>query len=367
MECTSKLKQVNATAERANRAVRFTKQQKQKRTARFDRYAFLKQTFAPLVADGEGELKQSEAIECGFYQSRDNICGLYGWDIKTKSNLPFPFNLSQDLEKLKQQLNVSDKDASLHLVQDACHPARLVTIKTCGSSSVLFYIPVRPMLILCENPTTQAVGELVLSVFAYLYKVVGVPHFSSDYSYLADQYAMLEDWWVNDEGYSEDEQERAEHIAFFAELEQRGKVSLMMVGERENLNKFAQRVENFSANTQAEWAFENTAREFFKLYADYPTRNLNENNYPPFGLDEDEPTIRLEQYLHFFWDFDQIVHQQFMDCINAELNECGAIDEPTTFQYFDTPQMAATHEHDFEIRLFSLLHELTDNLIDLSK
>lgn len=367
MECTSISRSVHAKAERASRTGRFAKQQKQKRTAGFDRYAFLKQSFAPLVAEEEDELQQSEDIEQGFYQSMGNLCGLYGWIVPTPSGLPFPFNLARDLQVVKERLKGSDEDADLRLLQDAEHPAQLATIKSYGSGSVLFYIPVRPMLGLIEHTTTQAVGELMLSVFTYLYKVVGVSHFASEYSYLADQYGMLEDWWVNDEEYSEDEQERAEHIAFFSELEERGKVSLMMMGARENLDKFSERMENFTANTSAERAFENTARKFWKLYTDYPTRNINENSYPPFGWDEDEPSIHMEQYLHFFWDFDQIVHQQFMDCINAELNEYGAIDEPTTFQFFDTPQTTDSHDHDFETRLFALLHELTDNLIDLSK
>ncbi|RZK43316.1 MAG: hypothetical protein EOO90_03390 [Pedobacter sp.] len=367
MEYTSVSRQVNATFERASRTGRFVKQQKQKRTERFDRYAFLKQVFQPVVETGEGTLNESEKIELGFYNSARHLCDLYGWEHLVPNCKPFPFNLACDIKTLRQRLKMSDENLDLRILQDEMHPARLATIKTCNSGSVLFYLPVKPMLDLLEKSETQVVGELILSVYAYLFQIVGVNHFASDFSYLADQYAMIAEWYMYDEGYSENEEERAEHLAFFEEVNERGKVSLMLMEEKCHLEKFPMRMKTFIANTPEQWEFEKTARAFLKLYEDYPNWAIGDRIIRPFGTDEDEHSIILEQYLHFYWDWTQLVQQQFMDCINAELNECGAMDEPTTFQYFDTPQPINTHDHDFETRLFALLHELIDNLIDLSK
>ena len=367
MECTSIPRSVRPTDGRASRTGRFGKPQKPKRTARFDRYAFLKQSFAPMVAGGLGELSDSVQIENGFYTSAEHLSSLYGWERVAPSGLPFPFNLARDMEQLKMRLKIVDENLDLRLLQDENHPARLATVKTCNSGSVLFYLPVKPMLDLLENDQTQVLGELVLSVFSYLYRVVGVNHFAHDFSYLANQYAMIEEWYTYDEGYSEDEEERAKHLAFFEQVNERGKVSLMLMADRANVDSFAGRMETFVAHTPQAWEFEKTVRAFLKLYADYPERAIGDTVMRPMSIDEDEHLIFLDQYLHFYWDSGQLIQQQLMDCINAELNECGAIEEPTTFQYFDTPQSSVTHDHDFETRLFALLHELTDNLIDLSK
>ncbi|MBB2145730.1 hypothetical protein GM921_09550 [Pedobacter sp. LMG 31464] len=346
------------------RTGRFAIPQKQKRTKRFDRHAFLKQEFAPLLSDFHDELFYQKEIEKGFYCSAKNLCKLYGWEEFPLSPMPYPFNLAVGMDILRERLKIADGDLDIRLLQDSNFPARIATVKTCPSGSVLFYLPVAPMLRLIEKKESQIVGELLLSVYAYLFQVVGIEHFAGEESYLGYTYAMLEDWWDNDEDYQQED--KVAHDVFFSELWERGKVSLMMMAQRENFELFAHRMECFSANTTAEWEFEETAREIFALYQQYPARGIGGNIFPPFGNDGDEATIRVEQYMHFFWDFNEMVHDQFMDCINAELNECCLIDEPTTLQYFDVPQSKDTHDHDFETRLFALLHELSDNIIDLS-
>lgn len=326
--------------------------------------AFLKQRFYPLAS---GETVADPTATCrlvqGFYASAANLCTLYGMAQPPKTGLPFPFNLAKELEALRQSLKARGHSVDLRLLETGDKTC-LATVQTFSTRSTLFYIPVLPMLDLIADSERRSVGELMQSVFAYLLQVVGIPHFADDYCYMGGIYEMLSDWWSED-GYAEDETERLEHEAFFEQLWKGGEVSLHLIAERAALDGFEQRVREFKAEGEAERDFLKTAAAFLGLYRDYPERSIKDTIGEPFGAEEHDHIIRWEQYLHFFWDFGQQVQDQFMDCINAELNECSLMEEPRHIQFFDEPQKEVTGGFDFEQRLFGLLHELCDNINDL--
>ena len=366
MEFTPTVGAASGKARPSLRAGRIKRRKTKKRTDRFVGHAFLRHCFLPLVSDAYQELDNQREIEKGFFLSAKHLCSLYGFGEMPTSTMPYPQNLAKGVDWLTAKLKATDSGLDLRLLQDERFPARLASLKTFSTGSTLFYLPIEPMLRMVKNTKTKGVGELLLSVYAYLFQIVRIAHFSQDYAYLGSIYGMLEDWWVNDEGYAEDEQERLAHVDFFSALWERGKISLMLMGGDEPLADFGHRVKSFVPSTKAQGNFHKTAEAFFELYTDYPKRSVGDNIFEPFGGDSEDYTIRTEQYLHFFWDFGQLVHDQFMECINAELNECSLMDEPVTLQYFDTPQKAVSHDQDFETRLFALLHELTDNVIDLN-
>jgi hypothetical protein len=262
--------------------------------------AFLAQRFYPL-ATGEATVDPTATcrMERDFYASAKNLCSLYGMAQPPRSGLPFPFNLSRDLESLRQGLKARGHQVDLRLLeteQKTC----LATVQTFSTQSTLFYLPVLPMLNLLEHREHGQVGELLQSVFAYLLQVVGVPHFASDYSYLGGIYEMLSDWW-SEAGYAEDEQERLVHEAFFERLWHHGTISLHLLFEKSALDDFGQRVGEFKAESDAEREFLKTAVDFLALYRDYPERSIGSSISEPFGAEEHDGIIRWEQYLHFFY------------------------------------------------------------------
>ena len=283
-----------------------------------------------------------------------------------RSGLPFPFNLAGDFELLREKVSGLERKLYLRFLLDDKGNAGLATLRTFCTDTTLFYIPVKPMLKLLENRKSQQVGELLQSVMGYLLQVVGIPHFAQDWSYLGGMYEMLSDWW-SEEDYPESEGERVEHEAFFDVLWEQGAISLHLLAEKTALEKFGERVQGFRAENDAERDLLKTAVAFWELYQAYPERSISTSMLEPLGAGEHEGIIRWEQYLHFFWDFNQLVNDQFMDCINAELNECSMMEEPMHLQYFDTPQERETADFGFEQRLFELLHELIDNINTLDR
>ena len=328
--------------------------------------AFLTQRFFPQMAGDSADLTATCRLEQGFYASTANLCALYGWEMPAKSGLPFPFGLAEDLELLREKLNGLERKLYLRFLLDDKGDASLATLKTFSTDTTLFYIPVLPLLKLLENREKVQTGELLQSVMAYLLQVVGIPHFAQDWSYLGSMYEMLSDWW-SEEDYPENEGERLEHEQFFEHLWEQGAISLQLLAEKTVLEKFGERVQGFKAENDAESDFLKTAVAFWDLYQAYPERSIKQAMLEPLGAGEQEGIIRWEQYLHFFWDFGQLVNDQFMDCINAELNECGMMEEPMHIQYFDTPQERETGDFGFEQRLFELLNELIDNINTLDR
>ena len=323
--------------------------------------AFLTQRFAPLLAGDSSDLTATCRLEQGFYASAKNLCSLYGWEMPAKSGLPFPFGMARDLEVLGEKMSDLEKPPYLRFLLDDAGNATLATLRTFCTNTTLFYIPVMPMLKLLEDGERREVGELLQSVMAYLLQVVGIPHFSMDCSYLGGIYEMLSDWWSEEE-YAESEGERLEHQAFFERLWQQGAVSLHLLADRKALEDFGKRVQDFKTESDAERDLLKTAVVFFDLYQAHPKRSIVSSIQEPLGVANYEGIIRWEQYLHFFWDFNQLVNDQFMDCINAELNECSLMEEPMHIQYFDSPQERETEDFGFEERLFSLLHDLIDHI-----
>ncbi len=326
--------------------------------------AFLAQRFYPLATE-EATVDPTAAcrMERDFYASAKNLCSLYGMAQPPRSGLPFPFNLSKELESLRQGLKARGHQVDLRLLETE-EKTCLATVQTFSTQSTLFYLPVLPMLNLLDSGKRRQVGELLQSVFAYLLQVVGVPHFASDYGYLGGIYEMLSDWWSED-GYAEDEGERLVHEAFFEQLWHDGELSLHLLSEKSALLDFGQRVGVFKAESEAERNFLKTAADFLELYRDYPERSIGASISEPFGAEEHDGIIRWEQYLHFFYGFGQLVQDQFLDCINAELNECSLMEEPRHIQFFDTPQVEVMEVFGFEQRLFELLHLLCDHLNEL--
>ncbi|MEN0095130.1 MAG: hypothetical protein AAGB30_07090 [Pedobacter sp.] len=265
---------------------------------------------------------------------------------------------------LKKQMAMVDKSLEIRLLQDEVSLARLATVHTFSNGNTLFYFPTEVVFNLLKTDLQTA--ELLLSVYSYLFRFIGIPHYGEDYSYLGGIYEMIEEMYLYEDDPDRDKDFYDYVTGHLQMIQEKGAECVMLLREKIHVMDFAERVERYQPRNKEQMDFHETARSFLKLSQDFPGRNIHDRISPP--LDEDyEGLIRLEQYLHFHWSNNCPVVDELMDYVNADLNERSEMEEPTTFQYFDTPQPSSTHEHDFEKRLCELLHELSDNVTDLRR
>ncbi len=107
------------------------------------------------------------------------------------------------------------------------------------------------------------------------------------------------------------------------------------------------------------------ASKAFSLYRDYPQRTVFDNIKDGLIEPQEEERIKPEQYISFTWSTEGWLYDQICEYVNAEVQEYGAIDEPTAIQYFDKPQQQSFHDLDFETRMFDVLNELSTILNEL--
>jgi len=366
METTSKVVKGSTVVRQTARAKGLGKGKTKKRTACAHRIAFLGQKFYPLLSTEHSELSDAEGITKGFYRSVENLCTCYGIITEQYMDLPYPLNIGKCFKVVSKELKRVDSSVELRLIQDEQSQAKLTTVHSFSNGNTLFYLPTEIVFHLMANDLSTA--DLLLSVYSYLFRFVGIAHYGENYSYLGGIYEMIEEMYLYEDDPDRDEEYYSYIIGHLDFIKEQGAVCVSLLNELAHVREFECRVKNYRPKNKSQREFLQTARGFLKLSHDFPKRNIHDR-ICPIGNEDDynDGVIRVEQYLHFFWDFDCPVKQELMDYVNAELNECGQMEEPTTFQYFDVPQDGAHHEHDFEKRLCELLHELTDNVIDLKK
>ncbi len=366
MDTTSETRKGGTGVRQTARAMGLGKGKTKERTTCPHRIAFLGQKFYPLLSREYSELFDAQEITKGFYQSVENLCACYGIIAERYVDLPYPLNIGKCFKMVANELERIDSSVELRLLQDEVSKARLATVHGFSNGNTLFYLPTEIVFHLMANDLQTA--DLLLSVYSYLFRFVGIAHYGENYSYLGGIYEMIEEMYLYEDDPDRDEEYYSYIIGHLEFIKEQGAICVSLLNELAHVKEFGDRVKNYRPKNKAQSEFLQTARGFLKLSKEYPKRNIHDRICPIANEDDyNDGVIRVEQYLHFFWDFDCPVKQELMDYVNAELNECGQMEEPTTFQYFDTPQKGTHHEHDFEKRLCELLHELTDNVMDLKK
>ncbi|HEY4324009.1 MAG TPA: hypothetical protein VGN20_08475 [Mucilaginibacter sp.] len=308
------------------------------------------------------DFKESEAL---FFRSLENLCNLYQWQAPDTSGLPFP----QNIQTVMAQLSVQQFDgADCMLLQDKGSPAKLATVKTFDTSYCLYYIPVRPFWNLKNDPNMQAHYTLVKMTFAYLYQVVGVPHYREP-GYMDNTYDSLENWIseIDDNG-NEDEEEddfRKRQFAEFELLKKAGDELLPDFKQPLNFQDWAMLILEFPAMEKYETDLRDVAQEFWKLATDYPNRAIKDNMHYELTETEASDQIYWENYISFYWSGSDSLEQMLFEMVNNEFQEMGFQEEPMSIHYYDTPQEKPGHDFDFETRLFALLNAITGLLNDL--
>lgn len=333
------------------------KGQTKKCSAIYAGHDFLKKPFAPVMGQRLAGIGNPTTVEVAFYTSVQNFCKLYGLHFE-KSAQPYPLNIADDFRWIEEAFNKKQTGLDLIILNDRRHKTCLATVKSYKTGGYLFYIPVRPLLLMLQARKTKKQGLLILSVFAYLHKVADVPYFTDDY--LSGTYEMIKDWYEEDP--SEFEEEQSKVKSEFREMEHFGKKLLKSIQHPYHLKQFQKRLQKFTPCTPDDEKLRAVCSRFLWLYKTLPSRSLSNSFYPRILHPNEDDRILPDQYISFFWNGEGIIYQQLIESVNVSFQDMGIMDEPLAFQYFDTPQEKEHHDLLFETFFFDSIHELCELL-----
>ncbi|MFH6987922.1 hypothetical protein ACHRVW_09265 [Flavobacterium collinsii] len=323
----------------------------------------LKCTFLPKLKETKTVqvCRESDKIQRDFYKSLCKLAQHYKIVPMPTNEFEYPYNITLALwdveEKLKQNvLNWVD----IRLIQDT-KIVCLVTEERYHTGATLFYIPVASLYRMLRKSERKRNAHLLLSVFAYLYHVAGIPYYRDDESYLYWMYEMLNDWMLQDD-YTEEtevyqsEIEQAQYIGDSIEKK---------IYNRANLTFFEQRINNFIAKDDFDKECLALAKEAFDLYTSYPNEKIYRNARPNGEASEEDmdSIIGMEKYVSFYADHKGWLNETLIDAVNNEMQEYGEMEEPIIEKQFDGRDIRGINLC-FENRLFELLHKLCDILSD---
>lgn len=321
-------------------------------------YGFLRQSFQPLIEKGWKYSRKKNAVETGFFQSFNNLRDFYNLDIPDYSDHPYPLNIHMAYTEAVEQMDEKRKELHLFIIEEDNGSITLATVKVQYTGPYLYYIPVRPLAKLLDDRKTKKTGQMLLSVFAWLYQVVQVSYYWDNSSYLSGTYSMIEQWVLESEDEYEEEEYR-EYQSDFRQSDYFGKKLIRSIRHPRHLILFEKRVTTFKPIDTWETELADICGKALQLFKEYPNASIFRNIcHSIFEREDDENYISPEQYLAFCWSFTGSLAEQVFDTVNTDLQECGHIEAPQTIQSFATPQTAESHHLDFEERLLTIIDEL---------
>jgi hypothetical protein len=240
-----------------------------------------------------------------------------------------------------------------------------VTAKQYPISTSLFYLPVKPLCELIEQPDMKRTATLLSFCFAYLYHVVDMPWFLHSGSFVGYTYNMIESWLEDAD--DEEPEYRMELLNEFKAMNIAGDALQAQLHKLKNLRGWAKALKSYKPVTPLEKWVKQVASSARKLYTEYPKRSLWKSLYPDLtDADPDENRTSLDSYFSFYWDDHSDLYETLMENVNVTLQDTYVTDLPLSLQYFDHPQLTIQHSWDFEQRIFQLVESLCDLLTDLT-
>lgn len=338
------------------------KEQKQFRSVRNVANGFLRHSFLPLFEQGEN-LPDPTKPQKEFFDSLAILTELYGFDGMYVTNKSYPYNILLACNYIEKQLRKSGEDIELKILQDDDETVKLVTNHTYNTGNTLYFIPVLPLYRLLQNKKQKQTAELLLSVFAYLYHIAGIPYYRENNSYLFYNYECMEEWFIDD---LQDEEVGAGNsmISEFNSAVYYGDIMLRKMYNPYHLNCFQKRVDSYKPSTVFEKDCLTVAKQALVLMVKFPACTIFQNTSNR-EFDSEEGIIKAEQYISFIADTDGMLYENIARVINDEFNECSEIEEPTVLQIYDTQNELTDKALDFEYKLFPLLNDLCTLLNNL--
>lgn len=321
---------------------------------------FLRHTFAPLFEQG-ANLPKREIAESGFFKSLSLLCKAHGYPMPDVSDKPYPYNILLAHAVIQDMLRQKGQEAGLSIVREGKDKISLETKNRFETGTTLYYIPVTPLYRLLQDKKQKATTDLLLSVFAYLYHVAGVPYYRDQYTALYYYYDWMEEW-VNEELYDFEESYRGKLQREYYSALYKGDVMLRKIFNPCHLNNFQQRLERYTPVTPFEYGCLHVAGKAYSMLETYPDCTIFRNTKNE-QLDEEDMIIRAEQYISFVADTQGVLYDNIAQMINEELGQCGEMEQPTTRQIFNAE--AEVQTLDFEYEFFPLILNLCTLLYEL--
>ncbi|OXA73724.1 hypothetical protein B0A67_03350 [Flavobacterium aquidurense] len=331
------------------------KEQEQFRSNRTITDGFLRHSFLPLFEQSEN-LPEPEQTQKGFFDSLAILTRLYGFETIDIVHKSYPYNILLAYADIQKQFRRSERDIELKILQDDDGTVKLATNHTYNTGNTLYYIPVLPLYRLLQNKKQKQSAELLLSVFAYLYHIAGIPYYRENNSYLFYSYECMEEWLIDDLE-NEESQEDNSIISEFNRAIYYGDIMLRKIFNPYHLNCFQSRVDNYRPRNSFEKDCLSVAKIALELLREYPNDTIFSNTSNQ-EFDSEEGIIKAEQYISFIADSDGLLYDNIARIINDEFNECSEIEEPTVLQIYDTENELSNKVLDFEYKLFALLNDL---------
>ncbi|WP_413998080.1 hypothetical protein ACMDB5_09800 [Flavobacterium sp. W1B] len=255
----------------------------------------------------------------------------------------------------QKELSARGQDIELAILLDE-KTVKIATHHSYNTDMTLYYIPVLPLYKLLQDRKQKQNAELLLSVFAYLYHIAGIPYYRDNYRALAYYYECMQDWLT--ESWEEDETDEKNNAN--SELNKASHYGDIMYRKMFNLyhlNLFEKRIDSHKQNGSFDRECLSVAKKAYSLLQDYPEHNIFRNTSNA-ELDEDDGIIRAEQYISFVAETEGTLYDNIARMINDEFNECSEMEQPTLTQIYDAQNNPSIEGLDFEYRIFPLINDL---------
>ncbi|MFC3336087.1 hypothetical protein [Flavobacterium palustre] len=355
METLSATRQIRRKHQPPTRCTASKKQQVQLSSVGTPTDGFLRHPFLPLY-EQNNDLPESKKTETEFFESLRILTEHYGFETIAVRDKSYPYNILLAKEQVQKQLKKLEQDIELSIMQDDKGIVKLATMHSYYTNMTLYYIPVLPLYRLLQDKKQKRTAELLLSVFAYLYHIAGIPYYRESNTYLFYQYECVQEWLMDwDE--SDETEEVSTTISEFNKASYYGDIMFRKIYNLYHLNCFEYRINSYKPSNPFEKDCHNIAKKAWELMEQYPEHNIFRNTSNE-DFEESDGVIMAEQYISFIGENEGILFENISRTINDEFNECGEIEEPKFIQIYDTENRFSKESLDFEYRLFPLLTDL---------
>lgn len=303
---------------------------------------------------------EKEHIRAGFCASFEQLIAHYGITLPLPQTLRYPDTIAHYLPLLRDALKEkADGFYSLHLV-NGDERTFLVTEQHYPTGQTLYYLPVIPLYKMLRDKKHRKAALLLLSVCAWLYRIVDIPYYRQENNYLYYQYDMIQDWVEQDTDneYADNEiQDLREAADIGDRMEQK-------LRHPANLEYFAIRLERFSSGDELDRQCLATATQAYSICLQYPNesifRNAPQRKQADPDRDDYDEIITMDKYISFSADTKGWLFDTLADTVNNEFNECGETEEPVLVKCFDGSPVPGSF--DFERRAFEIMDGLCEIL-----
>ena len=361
METLSSIRQVRTSTRQTANYGRSQKKQAQKRTPEFNGYAFLKYSFTPIVINNHEELSNQTKVERDFFKSLNYLADLYGFNPLDVTDQVYPLNIHSAHEHASNRLKTINKDLDLIILQDDLHPATLVTINEYVPKYTLYHIAVEPLVAIIRDRKARKTSNLILSVFSWFSKCAGIEFYTDDSSWLYYIYEMTREFLREGDEFTPEEYQS--NMAEIRVANKWGKNIRLKIAKDIHLAELDKRIAQFNPAN----AFQIKLLEVSRLISQLNQMDDSIYSYLKPGLlnPDEETRMGFDQYLTFYWgDDDSWLGENIGYSIQTDLQEVGHIDHALTCQFFDKPQKAEQHNHEYPKAFFDAIEQLCDLLFN---